>query len=82
MKKYRIVETKNSFTGESNFKLQKKSIFGFWYNPLNIDAYTTGIYDNLEDAEYDLNMILSKTTKKIVLEKQGAYLKVQNGRGE
>jgi len=49
VKKYRIVE----YIGYKNktYKVQKKSIFGFWYNYENIDAFSTGVYNNIEDAE-------------------------------
>ena len=47
-KSYRIIECKN-YDGNT-FIVQKRSIFGFWYNMDNYDAYTTGIYYNIDDA--------------------------------
>jgi len=38
--KYRIVEF--DFYDCKKYLTQRKSIFGFWYNPDNIDAYQTG----------------------------------------
>jgi len=36
--------------GRSSFCVQRKSIFGFWYNPDNKDGHTTGWYDTLKEA--------------------------------
>ena len=42
MKQYRIIKCSSSNCSiETYYKIQKKSFLGFWYNPLNIDAYTT-----------------------------------------
>ena len=50
MSVYRIKKTEHC--GSEWFTLQKR-LFGFlwWYNPDNIDAYITGQYDTLEEAE-------------------------------
>ena len=49
-KTYRIVERVNGH-GMSEYTVQRKSIFGFWYNPDNVDGNTTGTYHSLEDAK-------------------------------
>ena len=66
MKTYRIKQYKNEFC--TYYKIQRKTIFGFWYNPLNIDADTTGIFDDEKEAKNTLKEILSKTKTKIVYE--------------
>ena len=45
------------------FVLQKR-LFGvlWWYNPDNIDAMTTGVYETLEDALDSYNQKMHKTT--------------------
>jgi hypothetical protein len=48
MKTYRIWE--EHFVGKSQFLVQRKSIFGFWYNPNNVDANTTGWFNTLSEA--------------------------------
>ena len=48
MSEYRIKKTEHC--GREWFCLQKKGWFGIWYNPDNYDAYTTGIYDTLDEA--------------------------------
>lgn len=64
--KYRIVKTQ--YEGDATYTVQKKSWLGFWYNPLNIDAYTTGIYDDIYDAKKAINRMLYKPTKKVIYE--------------
>lgn len=49
-----------------DYEIQKKSIFGFWYNPDNIDAYTTGFFDTPEEAERCIENKLKPTITKIV----------------
>jgi hypothetical protein len=51
-KTYRIVEHVG-YVGYKKkvYMVQKKSIFGFWYNYENIDSFSTGRYDSIEDAE-------------------------------
>ncbi len=49
MKTYRIKEY--DYGTRKTFCIQRKSIFGFWFNPDNVDAYTTGWYDTLEEAK-------------------------------
>ena len=50
-----------------NIKL-KNVYFGFWFNPLNIDAYTTGYFDTLEKAEQNVESLKWKDKRKIVKE--------------
>lgn len=64
MSDYRVVEITNGYG--STYKVEKKSWLGFWYNPLNIDAYTTGYYDSLEEAKRVIREITTNTTKKVV----------------
>ena len=66
MAKYRIIE--HDYGKNKNYKIQRKSFFGLWYNPDNIDAYTTGYFDTLEDAEDCINQKLTKVKNKIVWE--------------
>ena len=65
MKKYRIKEYDYGENGKS-YVVQKKSILGFWYNPDNCDAYTTGVYDTLEEAKQILRRKLTKIKTRIV----------------
>jgi len=58
---YRIKEY--TYRNRKDYCVQRKSIFGFWYNPDNIDAYTTGFYDTKEEAE---NVIKDKQFKVII----------------
>lgn len=64
MATYRIKEY--DFGTRKDYCVQRKSIFGFWYNPDNVDAYTTGWYDTLEEAQRILKMKLTKTKTRIV----------------
>ena len=66
MEKYRIKE--HIYGRFKNYEIQKLSIFGFWYNPDNVDAYTTGFYDKLEDAEECIRQKLMPRTSKVVRE--------------
>lgn len=79
MKKYRIIERTNSYTHQITYEIQTKSFFGVWYNPLNIDAYTTGFYDNLDEANEDINLLQSKTTRRYIMPRQDGT--GPNGRG-
>lgn len=67
MKNYRIVEYCYS---ESNkqYEIQKKSIFGFWYNPNNIDGGTTGFYDTIEKAEEAVEREIAILKKRVIKE--------------
>ena len=50
MAKYRILKREYP-NGYINYEVQKKILGLFWLNFENIDAYTTGIYDTLGEAE-------------------------------
>jgi len=63
MKKYRIKKHINCYG--NSFEVQRKSIFGFWYNYENVDANVTGFYDTLNKAK-----------KSIECKKQGSVNKV------
>lgn len=65
MSDYRIVEYEYP-NEKRSWLVQKKSIFGFWYNPDNIDAYTTGWYDSFIDAEKAIRMKLTVISKKVI----------------
>lgn len=62
MKKYRIIERINGY-GTIRYALQKKSIFGFWYNPNSLKRprwyMKKGWYDSLEVVEKEFR---AKTT--------------------
>ena len=47
--RYRIKEYQ--YYNSKRYEIQRKSIFGFWYNPDNNDAYTTGSYDSIAEAK-------------------------------
>ena len=49
MTKYRIKKLDYGYT--KTYVVQKKSFLGFWYNPDNVDAYTTGYYDTEKGAQ-------------------------------
>jgi hypothetical protein len=62
--RYRIKEW--ILLNRTEYEIQKKSIFGFWYNPDNIDAYTTGFYHTRIEAEKCIEKKLTPTITKIV----------------
>lgn len=64
MAKYRIKEY--DYGTRKNYVVQRRSIFGFWYNPDNVDACTTGWYDTLEEAKEVINQKLTPTKTKVV----------------
>ncbi len=64
MAKFRIKEF--DYGKHKSYVVQRKSIFGFWYNPDNIDACATGSYDSLEEAKEMLDQKLTKVTSKII----------------
>lgn len=70
--RYRIKKHINSYNRIS-YEIQKRSILGFWYNPDNVDANTTGFFDNLEDAEKciesKIGMNYTAYIRKLKLEK-------------
>jgi len=67
MARYRIIE--HNYGKYKNYQIQKKSIFGWWYNPDNIDAYlgyTTGFFDTLEEAKERINQKLTGVKRRVV----------------
>jgi hypothetical protein len=64
MTKYRIRKIDN------HFQVQQKSVLGFWFNPLNIDAYRTGYYDTIEEADDAIKQLNHKPDITIVREYQ------------
>ena len=67
MKQYRVVL--HEHCGSKTYLLQKKSFLGFWYNPLNLDAHTTGYYDSLDKAKLSIARKITPVKKTIVYEK-------------
>jgi hypothetical protein len=65
--RYRIKEYSLPYN-RTEWVVQRRSIFGWWYNPDNIDGMTTGWYNTLKDAEKALEAKLHKTTSKVVKE--------------
>ena len=64
MAKYRILKlTKN---GNTNYKVQKKSFFGMWYNFNNIGGWTTGYYSHEPYARQAIEEHRSKITCEII----------------
>lgn len=64
MTKYRILEHE-CFGGRKVYEVQKRFLgFLWWFNFNNIDAWETGVYDTLEEAETEIarNMYVRKTT--------------------
>lgn len=65
--RYRIKEYNLPYN-RTEWVVQKRSIFGWWYNPDNRDAYITGWYSTLKGAEEALEAKLHKTTSRVVKE--------------
>ena len=66
MSSYRIVIYSNPFWVCKNYKVQKKSFFGLWYN-FNSDAYPmNGHYDTEAKARKAIERHRSKTTVEII----------------
>lgn len=59
MSRYRIKEYKCE--SRVYYDVQKKSIFGFWYNTDNIDSFKT-----LDEADEYVKQQLAKVTTRIV----------------
>ena len=64
MARFRIM--KHDYGRQKNYEIQRKSIFGFWYNPDNVDAYTTGFFDTQKEAEECINQKLTKVKSSVV----------------
>ena len=55
MAEYRILKREYP-NGQITYEVQKKILGLFWWNFENIDAFTTGFYDTLEEAEMAIRM--------------------------
>ena len=55
MAEYRILKREYP-NGQITYEVQKKILGLFWWNFENIDAFTTGFYDTLEEAEMAIKM--------------------------
>lgn len=64
MAKYRIVKREYP-NGQIEYEVQKKILGLFWWNFENVDAYTTGIYSTIEDAEIAIKM--NKENPKVTI---------------
>lgn len=64
MAKYRILKREYP-SGDINYEVQKKILGLFWWNFENVDAYTTGIYDTLGEAEIAIKR--AKQRRKITI---------------
>jgi len=64
MKTYRIRE--DDYGTHKSYCVQRRSIFWFWYNPDNVDAYTTGFYDTIEEAREAIKRKLTIIKTRIV----------------
>ena len=74
MARYRILE--HDYGKHKNYEIQRKSIFGWWYNPDNIDSYTTGFFDTLKEALNPVKFIdqAEKNTQSVLAYVQPAEL--------
>ena len=65
--KYRMCQIEHPQLPHNYYKIETKSWwFPFWHNPLNIDAYTTGIFESKQDALDALCRIKSTYTVKVL----------------
>lgn len=65
MAKYRILKREYP-DGQITYEVQKKILGLFWWNFENIDAFTTGFYDTLEDAKMAIKMHKEKPEITII----------------
>lgn len=65
MRKYRILKREYP-NGRIEYEVQKKILGLFWWNFENVDAYTTGIYSSLYDAEMAIKMHQEKPKKTVI----------------
>lgn len=65
MAKYRIVKREYP-NGQIDYEVQKKILGLFWWNFENVDAYTTGIYGTLGEAEMAIKMAKEKCKITII----------------
>jgi len=69
-RRYRVI--KRFYVNDKvGFEVQRKTIFGWWWNFNNIDAYTTGQYDTMAEAEEAIDHDIFKVEKTVVLTKEG-----------
>ena len=64
MKKYRIKEYQ--FYHNNSYLVQRRSIFGFWYDFDDAGNYNTGWYDSINEAKEAIAQNLYKPTSKII----------------
>jgi len=65
MAKYRIV--KREYINYCEYEVQKKVWwFPFWFNWLNVDAYTTGCFRTMEEACEAIEIDKYKPVKTII----------------
>ncbi len=65
--RYRIKEY-NLPRNRTQWVIERRSIFGFWYNPNNREPYDDGWYNSFMEAEQELEAMLHKTTSRVVKE--------------
>lgn len=65
MAAYRILKREYP-NGQITYEVQKKMLGLFWWNFENIDAFTTGFYDTLEEAEMAIKMHKEKPKTTII----------------
>lgn len=65
MAAYRILKREYP-NGQITYEVQKKMLGLFWWNFENIDAFTTGFYDTLEEAEMAIKMHKEKLKITII----------------
>lgn len=65
MAKYRILR-REYVNGEIEYEVQKKFLGLFWWNLWNVDAYTTSIHSNLEDAKMAIKLDKEKPKVTII----------------
>jgi len=68
-RKYRIVKS-FYINDKVGFEVQRKTIFGWWWNFNNIDAYTTGQYNTMKEAEEAIDRDIFKVESMVVATKE------------
>jgi len=63
MSKYRIKKV-TSYWG-TKYIIQKRFMW-FWYNPSNVDAYQTGVFDTMEGAKKEFEQLTFKNTAEYI----------------
>lgn len=68
MKKWRIVETERY--ASTTYIIQKRFLgFLWWYNPLNIDAYCDGVFNDYDVVKHEFDELTSPVNKSVVFSK-------------